>query len=76
MSDLFALRCIESDMLFRNDEYIAPAKAKAMQRLMVDLCRRVWTYAGECDAHLPPDDDAAAWLWHASLYGSHPHTQL
>lgn len=38
MGDLFALRCIESDMLFRNQEYIAPAKAKAIQRLIVDLC--------------------------------------
>ncbi|GAX78643.1 hypothetical protein CEUSTIGMA_g6081.t1 [Chlamydomonas eustigma] len=38
LSDLYALRCIESDMLFRNEDYIAPAKAKAMQRLMVDLC--------------------------------------
>ncbi len=39
MADLFALHCIESDMLFRNEEYIAPTKAKAIQRLMVDLCR-------------------------------------
>jgi acyl-CoA oxidase len=38
LSDLYALRCIESDMLFRNEDYIAPAKAKAVQRLMVDLC--------------------------------------
>ena len=24
--------------ILRNDEYIAPTKAKAMQRLMLDLC--------------------------------------
>ncbi|GFR51630.1 hypothetical protein Agub_g14059 [Astrephomene gubernaculifera] len=38
MSDLFALRLIEGDMMFRNDEYIAPAKAKAISRLVVALC--------------------------------------
>jgi hypothetical protein len=26
LADLFALRCIEQDMIFRNDEYVAPAK--------------------------------------------------
>ncbi|PNW83293.1 hypothetical protein CHLRE_05g232002v5 [Chlamydomonas reinhardtii] len=38
MSDLFALRLIEGDMMFRNDEYIAPSKAKAISRLVVSLC--------------------------------------
>ncbi|GIL60959.1 hypothetical protein Vafri_15757 [Volvox africanus] len=38
MSDLFALRLIEGDMMFRNDEYIAPSKAKAISRLVVQLC--------------------------------------
>uniref|UniRef100_A0A383WGP6 Acyl-coenzyme A oxidase n=1 Tax=Tetradesmus obliquus TaxID=3088 RepID=A0A383WGP6_TETOB len=38
LCDLFALRCIEKDTLFRNDEYVAPAKAKAIQRLIVQLC--------------------------------------
>eukprot|EP00195_Chlamydomonas_chlamydogama_P012817 CAMPEP_0202892802 /NCGR_PEP_ID=MMETSP1392-20130828/2490_1 /ASSEMBLY_ACC=CAM_ASM_000868 /TAXON_ID=225041 /ORGANISM="Chlamydomonas chlamydogama, Strain SAG 11-48b" /LENGTH=662 /DNA_ID=CAMNT_0049576893 /DNA_START=125 /DNA_END=2113 /DNA_ORIENTATION=+ len=38
MADLYALTCIEGDMLFRNEEYIAPAKAKAIQRLIVSLC--------------------------------------
>lgn len=41
MSDLFALQCIESDPLFRNSEYIAPPKAKAIQRLMVELCNEL-----------------------------------
>jgi hypothetical protein len=48
LCDLFALRCIEKDTLFRNDEYVAPAKVRqcvmrlfwlnkrqAMQRLVV-----------------------------------------
>lgn len=26
LADLFALRCIEQDVIFRNDEYVAPAK--------------------------------------------------
>jgi len=38
MSDLFALRCIETDMLFRNEELVAPAKAKAIQKLVLVLC--------------------------------------
>ena len=46
LSELFALSCIDSDKLFRNEEYIAPTKAKAIQRLMVDLCRSV-TGGGE-----------------------------
>lgn len=38
LADLFALRCIEQDVIFRNDEFVAPAKAKAIQRLIVTLC--------------------------------------
>ncbi|KXZ46313.1 hypothetical protein GPECTOR_45g183 [Gonium pectorale] len=38
MADLFALRLIEGDMMFRNDEYIAPSKAKAISRLVMQLC--------------------------------------
>lgn len=38
LCDLFALKCISSDVLFRNDEYVAPSKAKAIQRLIEDLC--------------------------------------
>jgi hypothetical protein len=30
LCDLYALRCIEKDMLFRNDEYVAPAKVRAV----------------------------------------------
>ncbi|KAL6756864.1 acyl-CoA dehydrogenase/oxidase C-terminal [Haematococcus lacustris] len=37
LADTFALHTISQDMLFRNEEYIAPAKAKAIQRLLVDL---------------------------------------
>jgi acyl-CoA oxidase len=28
LADLFALRCIEQDVIFRNDEYVAPAKVR------------------------------------------------
>jgi acyl-CoA oxidase len=38
MCDLFALRCIESDIMFRNVDYVAASKAKAIQRLIVQLC--------------------------------------
>jgi acyl-CoA oxidase len=44
MSDLFALRCIENDTLFGNEELVAPAKAKAIkakaiiQKLVLTLC--------------------------------------
>jgi acyl-CoA oxidase len=37
-AELFALRAIAADPLFRNDEYVAPAKAKAISRLIVRLC--------------------------------------
>lgn len=37
-ADLYALRAIAADPLFRNDEYVAPAKAKAISRLIVRLC--------------------------------------
>jgi len=38
LADTFALNCIMKDVIFRNDEYIAPGKAKAIQRLLVELC--------------------------------------
>ncbi|GAB4821751.1 hypothetical protein N2152v2_008797 [Parachlorella kessleri] len=38
MADLFALDRIYSDITFRNDDYIAPEKAKAIQRLIEALC--------------------------------------
>ncbi len=38
LCDLYALRCIEAEPLFRNDEFIAPGKAKAISRLIVSLC--------------------------------------
>eukprot|EP00199_Chlamydomonas_sp_CCMP681_P001411 CAMPEP_0119115636 /NCGR_PEP_ID=MMETSP1180-20130426/51673_1 /TAXON_ID=3052 ORGANISM="Chlamydomonas cf sp, Strain CCMP681" /NCGR_SAMPLE_ID=MMETSP1180 /ASSEMBLY_ACC=CAM_ASM_000741 /LENGTH=643 /DNA_ID=CAMNT_0007104711 /DNA_START=72 /DNA_END=2003 /DNA_ORIENTATION=- len=37
LADTFALHAISSSMLFRNLEYIAPPKAKAITRLLVDL---------------------------------------
>ncbi|KAL4429343.1 hypothetical protein ABPG77_005117 [Micractinium sp. CCAP 211/92] len=38
LADLFALDRIHSDIIFRNDDYIAPEKAKAIQRLIEGLC--------------------------------------
>lgn len=38
MADLFALDRIYGDITFRNDDYIAPEKAKAIQRLIEALC--------------------------------------
>lgn len=37
MSDLFALTRIHSDILFRNDDYVAAEKAKAVQKLIERL---------------------------------------
>ena len=52
-SDLYALQIIEKDELLRNEEYIAPSKAKAISRLVVELCRLVmrrvgWLLMGLC----------------------------
>lgn len=33
LADLFALRCIEQDVIFRNDEFVAPAKVYAGRQL-------------------------------------------
>lgn len=33
MADLFALGCIHEELLFRNDDYVSPEKAKAIMRL-------------------------------------------
>eukprot|EP00192_Tetraselmis_astigmatica_P008912 CAMPEP_0117673904 /NCGR_PEP_ID=MMETSP0804-20121206/14739_1 /TAXON_ID=1074897 /ORGANISM="Tetraselmis astigmatica, Strain CCMP880" /LENGTH=662 /DNA_ID=CAMNT_0005482709 /DNA_START=218 /DNA_END=2206 /DNA_ORIENTATION=+ len=38
LCDIFALTRIQNDILFRNDDYVAPSKAKAINRLIVDLC--------------------------------------
>lgn len=38
MTDLFALERIHGDIVFRNDDYIAPEKAKAIARTIERLC--------------------------------------
>ncbi|KAH7619063.1 hypothetical protein Ndes2526B_g06014 [Nannochloris sp. 'desiccata'] len=38
MADLFALDRIYNDIAFRNDDYIAPEKAKAIMRMIERLC--------------------------------------
>lgn len=37
MADLFALERIHSDIIFRNDDYIAPEKAKAIMKMIESL---------------------------------------
>ena len=41
MADLFALKCIYEEALFRNDEYVSPEKAKAIARMIEELCLEV-----------------------------------
>ena len=41
LCDLFALSRIQSDLLFRNDDYVARDKAKAIQKLVEALCKEV-----------------------------------
>ena len=41
MADLFALQRIHADVLFRNDDYVAAEKAKAIGRLLEQLRRVV-----------------------------------
>lgn len=41
LADLFALKLIYDEMLFRNDQYISPEKSKAIARLVEDLCLEV-----------------------------------
>lgn len=45
MADLYALGCIKGDVAFRNDDYIAPAKAKAIARLCEVLCAELRSVA-------------------------------
>ena len=41
MADLFALKCIYEEALFRNDDYVSPEKAKAIARMIEELCLEV-----------------------------------
>ena len=41
MCDLFALTRIHSDLMFRNDDYVAGEKAKAIQKLIEALCKEL-----------------------------------
>jgi acyl-CoA oxidase len=38
MADLFALDRIHADVLFRNDDYVAPEKEKAIRKMIEELC--------------------------------------
>ena len=38
MAEIFALDRIHGDIIFRNDDYIAPEKAKAIARTIERLC--------------------------------------
>eukprot|EP01024_Parvocaulis_polyphysoides_P067524 TRINITY_DN8073_c0_g1_i1.p1 TRINITY_DN8073_c0_g1~~TRINITY_DN8073_c0_g1_i1.p1 ORF type:complete len:145 (-),score=20.98 TRINITY_DN8073_c0_g1_i1:332-766(-) len=41
MADLFALSCIQNDMMFRDEDFIAPMKAKAISKMIERLCGQV-----------------------------------
>ena len=41
MCDLFALGRIQSDTIFRNDDYVAAEKSKAIQKLIESLCKEL-----------------------------------
>ncbi|KDD75971.1 hypothetical protein H632_c413p1, partial [Helicosporidium sp. ATCC 50920] len=41
LADIFALSRVHADVAFRNDDYIAPEKAKAIHRLLQKLCAKV-----------------------------------
>ena len=41
MADVFALQRIHADVLFRNDDYVAAEKAKAIGRLLEHLRREL-----------------------------------
>jgi len=56
IADLFAPQRIHQDILFRNDDYVAPEKAKAIKRMIEKLCSEL---RGVCcplvDAFAIPD---------------------
>lgn len=41
LCDLFALSRIHADLIFRNDDYVAGEKAKAIQKLIEGLCKEL-----------------------------------
>jgi len=56
MADLFALELIYNDIIFRNDDYIAPEKAKAIARTVERICGELRGVAVPlCDAFGIPD---------------------
>lgn len=44
------MQIIEKDLLFRNHEVIAPSKSKAIQKLLLKLCKDLRDIAGPCVA--------------------------
>eukprot|EP00191_Tetraselmis_sp_GSL018_P012912 CAMPEP_0177586434 /NCGR_PEP_ID=MMETSP0419_2-20121207/5070_1 /TAXON_ID=582737 /ORGANISM="Tetraselmis sp., Strain GSL018" /LENGTH=635 /DNA_ID=CAMNT_0019076325 /DNA_START=273 /DNA_END=2180 /DNA_ORIENTATION=+ len=56
LCDVFALMRIRSDILFRNDDYVAPSKAKAIERVIRELCSELRSIAVPLvDAFMIPD---------------------
>ena len=56
MADLFALDKIYSDIIFRNDDYISPEKAKAILKMIEKICGELRGVAVPlCDAFAIPD---------------------
>ena len=50
MAELYALEILVADHTLRNEEYIAPAKAKAMERQIRALCQELRDVAEACVA--------------------------
>ncbi len=65
MADLFALKCIYEEALFRNDDYVSPEKAKAIARMIEELClevrRRTLLYWLELYTAAPPAHSSKPW---------------
>lgn len=56
LCDVFALSKIHSDLMFRNDDYVAGEKAKAIQKLIESLCKELRNVAVPL-VSFPPSTD-------------------
>jgi hypothetical protein len=68
MADLFALKCIYEEALFRNDEYVSPEKAKAIARMIEELCLEVGSSPPQqCTGSRSPASHCNSWQLHLRL---------
>ncbi len=52
MADVFALQRIQSDVMFRNDDYVAAEKVKAINRLLEHLRMEMRSQVRACPCPL------------------------